>query len=205
MSKTLDLELVTGPTDEPVTLSEAKLQCKVEEDFTADDSYINSLIQAARSEIERKTNFALLTQTWKMFLQSWPGVDFIELPKPPLQSVTSIKYLDYDGNEQTFDAANYDVHTGRIPGYISLKPSKSWPSESLYPHDPIYIEWVAGYTGPAKIENRELIQAAKLIIAHWYQNREPVLLGQGANLASIPGGVDVLLIDARMRAKRHKK
>ena len=84
----MNLVLDTGPVSEPISLAEAKRQLRREADFTDDDVYIESLIKAARDVAETLSLHAMLTQTWKLYLDEWPDGDAIELPKPPLQSVT---------------------------------------------------------------------------------------------------------------------
>ena len=55
--------LVTAPTEEPVSLAEAKLHLRV--DYTNDDVLIGALITAARQHAENDTRRALVTQTWR--------------------------------------------------------------------------------------------------------------------------------------------
>ncbi|MCK4385369.1 MAG: phage head-tail connector protein [candidate division Zixibacteria bacterium] len=83
------LKLKTAPAVEPVTLTEAKNQLRV--DGAEDNALITALITTARQLAERDTKRAFITQTWKMYLDSVP--EEIEIPKPPLQSVESIKTI----------------------------------------------------------------------------------------------------------------
>ena len=64
------LTLATEPTAEPVTLAEAKTHCRV--DTSDDDTYITTLIKAARLYTEEATNRALITQTWDWYFDSFP-------------------------------------------------------------------------------------------------------------------------------------
>lgn len=68
----LQVKVVTAPAVEPITLTEAKLHCKV--DLTTDDDLITPLIVAAREEIERRTWRALITQTLELVLSAWPSL-----------------------------------------------------------------------------------------------------------------------------------
>ena len=83
------LKLKTAPAVEPVTLTEAKNQLRV--DGAEDNALITALITTARQLAERDTKRVFITQTWKMYLDSAPAE--IEIPKPPLQSVESIKTI----------------------------------------------------------------------------------------------------------------
>src|SRR5688572_5645345 len=99
------LTLVTPPVEEPVELDQAKLHLRETED--AEDELIEGLVLAARQHVETDTARALITQTWDLTVDSL-GCQ-IELPKPPVQSVTSVKYLDSEGVEQTLPTDQYRV------------------------------------------------------------------------------------------------
>lgn len=83
------LKLTVQPTVEPVSLEEAKLHLRV--DSADDNVLISSLIKTARELAEQETHRVFITQTWRMYLDQAPSV--IEIPKPPLQSIVSIKAI----------------------------------------------------------------------------------------------------------------
>jgi uncharacterized phiE125 gp8 family phage protein len=58
-----------GPSIEPLTATEAKLQCRV--DTTAEDALFTILIAAARSYVEEYLGRALLTQSWQLVQDDW--------------------------------------------------------------------------------------------------------------------------------------
>jgi len=102
----MGLKLVTPPSVEPITLSEAKLHLRVIQDN--EDALIESLITAAREYCEDFQNRAYVEQTWKLTFDEWPEFPF-ELPKPPLISVEKIEYKDDEGNVTEWDDDNYVV------------------------------------------------------------------------------------------------
>lgn len=134
--------LVTAPTGMPLSLDEATDHLRV--DHTSDDGYIQALIMAATEQVENITNRKLLTQTWKAYADRWPN-GYFTLPYGQLQSVTSVKYLDTTGASTTWDNTEYIVDIDSDPGRIVLGYNETWPNESLYPSNPIYIEFVCGY------------------------------------------------------------
>jgi len=138
-------KLVTLPAQYPISLSEAKKQCEIDDDDTAHDTYIKSLIMAATGRAEQYLHRRLVSQTWKLYLDTWPVENMIILPFGRLQSVTSIKYTDSDGDEITWDNDNYIVNTNSEHGQVVLGHGKTWPTETLYPSNPIKIEFVCGY------------------------------------------------------------
>jgi hypothetical protein len=94
----------------------------------------------------------------------WRGVGaYFVLPRPPLVSVTSLKYLDSDGTETTYDAANYIVSGVGREGRITLKSTATWPTVGDYP-EPLRIRYVAGYvTVPEPIVQAVLLDAAEAV------------------------------------------
>jgi len=134
--------LVTAPTGMIISLDEAKKQMNV--DHNEDDGYIQALIMSAIGQVENITRRRLLTQTWTAYANEWPDNGFI-MPFGNLQSVTSLKYKNSSGDESTVDSADYIVDTDSDPGRVILGYNKSWPTATLYPSNPIYIEFVCGY------------------------------------------------------------
>jgi uncharacterized phiE125 gp8 family phage protein len=161
--------LTVAPATEPVTTAEAKNHMRV--DIDDDDTLIDGMIEAGRDYFEDTSRRALITQTWRQNLDAWPEGDEIELPRPPLQSVTSIIYKDEDGNETTLPSSAYIVDTDSEPGRIVLAHGESWPTGTLFPANPIQITFVAGY-GDADDVPEKFKQAIKLLVAHWYEHRE---------------------------------
>ena len=182
------LKLVTGPTVEPVSLTEAKLHLRV--DGTDDDTVISALIVAAREAVEHIARRALISQTWELILDSWPDSPF-EVPLPPLSSVTSIKYKDEDGVEATFSSSSYVVDADSQPGRVALASEASWPGGTLYPVGGVRVRFVAGYGSAATAVPQRYKQAILLLVGHWYEHREEASEGRG--LTQVPFGVEALL------------
>lgn len=161
------LKLKTAPTAEPITLEEAKNYLKIE---TADDNVlINALITSARQLGEKCTRRAFITQTWQAFFDS-VSAEF-EIPKPPLQSVESIKVLDEEGNETTVDSSYYDVDKSEnSPGRVKLKSGCCWPTHRGFAS--FIVEFKAGY-GDAADSVPQLLKLRILqLIGHLYDNRD---------------------------------
>jgi uncharacterized phiE125 gp8 family phage protein len=161
--------LVTAPATEPVTLADAKLHLRVT--GTAEDSTLALYLQMAREAVEQECWRALLPQTWDLFLPAWPLDGVIYIPRPPLQSVTHLRYIDADGVQATYPASNYLIDTASEPGRLVLAPRCTWPSAVLTTANPIVVRFVAGYANAASVP--AVIRAAILLgIADIYANRE---------------------------------
>ena len=189
------LKLITAPATEPVSTSEAKSHLRV--DTTADDTLIGTLITAARQHVENHLRRALITQTWELVMDAFPAGDVIRLPRPPLVSVTSIKYTDVAGSESTFSSAAYVVDTDSTKGRVVLKSGESWPSDTLAAANGVRVRYVAGY-GAASAVPHPIRQAVLLLIGTLYENRESVLVAQGVTVAQLPFGVEALLMPYRI-------
>lgn len=169
------LKQTSAPASEPITLAQAKAQCRVE--ISDDDDLFNDLIiPSARQYIEEATRRAFITQTWRLSLECWPDRNYIELPKPPLVSVTSVTYTDNGGSATVLSSALYGVDTDSEPGRVVLNYGEVWPSVTLRTMNPIQIVYVAGYGASSAVPAR-FKQAILLLVGHWYENREAIVLG----------------------------
>lgn len=155
---------------------------------SVEDTLLTRLITAARKYCENFQNRAYITQTWYLWLDKWP--EYLEIPSPPLISVTSIKYYDTANTEATVTASDYYVDTNSEPGEIHLAYGKSWPSATLREKNGICVEFICGYGAASTSVPATVIQAILLLLSHWYENREAL---SEKPLFSIPMAVDSLL------------
>ena len=163
---------ISAPSSEPLTTAELKLHLRV--DHSDEDTYIDALGTAARRFCERATRRKFVTQTWDLMYDRFPSGGVFVLPDfSPLQSVSSITYTDTDGNTgQTVSSSDYTVDTSIEPPRIHEAYGASWPATRDIPNA-VSVRVVAGYGDPEDVP--ETIKAAiKLLVGHWYENREGV-------------------------------
>lgn len=184
------LKLITGPAEEPVSLAEAKLHCRV--DIDDDDALISGFITAAREVVEGIARRALIEQTLELVLDEFPGEDRLTLPRPPLLSVTSVKYTSEAGVEATFSSSSYVVDTDSEPGRVVLKSGYSWPATTLQVVSGVRVRFKAGFGDEAADVPQRYKQAVGLLVSHWYENREAIATS-GAVPKEVPFGVMALL------------
>src|SRR5258706_13905651 len=105
----------TGPTAEPVSLTEAKIQLRIATADTTYDTEVGNLLKAARQWVERRYGISLITQSrtqfqdqlyerypiYRNFLGPYYSRFPVMLMYPPVQSITSFKYYDTDQNLQS--------------------------------------------------------------------------------------------------------
>ncbi len=192
----MSLSLVTAPVGEPLTVAEAKLHLKVDVDADDDDALIDTLITAAREFVESYTHRFLLTQTWDERRDDFPNWydGAIWLPGPPLQGVTSVTYVDPGGVTQTWSASLYLVDAPR--GAKAAKGRLEPVFAQIYPvtrrqANAVTVRFVAGY-GAAAAVPASLKAAMKLLIGHWWLNREAGAIVR-ASADVLPFGVEALL------------
>lgn len=192
------LRRVSGPASEPVTTAEAKAHLRV--DLDDDDALIDGLVAAARQYCEQAISRSFLETTWDLTLSAFPawGVTTeraasgrlvypatstplerltagrIDLPIADLRSVASITYLDAAGDTRTLDPSAYRVVTG-APGRIVPAYGTAWPAHRIY-DEAVTVRFVAGYGADAASVPDCVKHAIKLLVGHWYVNREAVVL-----------------------------
>ena len=194
----------TAPTEQVLSTDEVIANARMNKRSSGKHlDHIQRLIQAATEYHEEHTAQQFLTATWEYFLESFPdrnnvdtfvdGRDLILLPKPPLISVTTVNYVDVDGVTQTLAATEYDVDINAKPGFISQAYNKSWPSIRTQ-RSAITIEFQAGY-GLATAVPETIKHALRMLVGHWYNNPEAVVVEEGRlTVVEVPMAYNMLLM-----------
>lgn len=175
----LDLVTAADIDNEPVTLHEAKDHLRV--DLGNDDTLITEMITAARQWGEQITRRALMTQTWEL-KRDWFPPDRVPLviPLPPLQSVTSVIYIDEDGASQTWANTNYTVETpsgdAPVKGRIIPNFEVDYP-ETQRIENAVTVQFVAGYGDDPPDVPRAIRNAMLTHLTQLYDLRSPVVVG----------------------------
>jgi uncharacterized phiE125 gp8 family phage protein len=187
--------LSVAPTVEPVSVAEMmggdddgpQGYMKIPND--AQNLRVAEMIKVARQTAERYTQRQFVTATWKMLFDAFPGsCGAIELPYPPLQSITSITYYDAAGDLQTLDASTYQVDIYHEPGMVQPEPDETWPDTELDRLNAVTITFKAGYGDAGTDVPEPLRMAVRMGAAHLYEHREdPIEVA----LKEIPGLLSV--------------
>ncbi len=170
----MTLTLVTPPATLPLSVPEMKLHARI--DVTDDDTLVSGFIKAATERLDGRDGslgICLITQTWKLSLDSFPSE--ISIPLRPCQSIDAITYLDGNGTLQTLAAPSYRVTgIGSIDGArIAPAYGTSWPA-TLPVADAVSITFTAGFGSTSASIPEPLRLAVAMRAAHLYEHRESV-------------------------------
>jgi uncharacterized phiE125 gp8 family phage protein len=164
-------KVITAPTYEPISAADVAEYIRVD-DLAEDQLLLDGMITAARQYLEQYLSRPIATQTLEEALTGW--ADPIVLDSS-LQSVTSIKYLDLNGVEQTLASNQYLVDTYSEPAQITPAYNVEFPELYAVPNN-VKIRYVAGYTSGGSPDlnpmPKPLRFAMMLIIGDLYANRE---------------------------------
>jgi uncharacterized phiE125 gp8 family phage protein len=185
------ITILTPPTAEPLSLAEARAHLRI--DTFDDDGALAGFILAARQHIESETGVALCTRTLLGTVDDFPAGKPLSLPVHPVQSVTAVRYHDTAGSLVTWSSAQWEADlTGNVPR-IAPRNGFAWPTPAKK-LGAVQVEFVAGYGGPELVP-QPVMQAMRLLVGHWYENREAVNVGNIVN--AYPMAVSMLLADYR--------
>lgn len=199
MANYISYRETSAPAAEPVTLAQAKAQLVVDTGFTDDDDLITSLIVAARQHCEKIMQRAIFNRTVTMQYDFFPYPYFrgsfnindrhslygtywrqfaIKLAYPACVSVSSITYVDLNGNTQTVSSSLYAVDTMSEPARIVPNPGMYWPYTQAYLPGSVKVDYTAGTWGDGVEENycpQSVCQAILMLVSYWYNQRDAAL------------------------------
>ena len=139
-------KVTTESAKMPVSLEDARLQLRLD-DLAHDDSYVEMLVYAQCSYVENQYQVALLSKTIEEYHCAFPTLSDspLWLRIAPFQSVTSVKYIDSTGTEQTWSSGEYDAKIFKSGAFVVPKPTYSWPSDMAMRPDAVKVTYEAGY------------------------------------------------------------
>lgn len=199
----MSLTQTSAPAAVVVSKADLKTHVNVESTFTTDDTLIESYVADATRYVERLTNRQLITATWVLRMDGFGDPDYrnagtIMVPKPPLQSITSIQYVDGAGDTRTWSASEYRVDLYGHPARITPEWGYAYPSTRPVMNS-VTITYVAGYGAAASDVPTDLALAVKFLAAFWYEQRMPFM---DAELRPVPMTVNALAAPFRVERLR---
>ena len=188
----MSLKTISIDGNEPISPDEAKRQLYIATSNSDNETELLGMITAARQYAENRTWRAIVEATYEYRLDAFP--ELIELPKPPAIIVSSVKYDDTDGVEQTVDASNYSVDTASEPARILRNSDFSWPATDNQ-IDSVRIRYKAGYDGTVNKLPGDMKAAMLMMVKHFFDNRDAVVVGKRSSIdaVEVPMSTNLLL------------
>ena len=187
---------ITPPADEPVTLAEARAQCRIDADDTSEDALLGVYIQAAREAAEQTLCRSIINSTWEQQLEAFPADGGIRLQQALATSITSVIYLNTAGSPITMSSATYQLQQSTQEAWLLPAVGTSWPATLSASNlvAAVRVRYVCGYgdtpaTVPAAIRQWLLMTVGTL-----YAQRESV--DAGGRVRELPSRFVDRLLDA---------
>ena len=173
---------ITAPVDLPVSVDEAKVFLRV--DGAEEDDLIEGLIGAAVDHLDGRSGIlgrCLVTQVWRYRFVSFQRC--IDLDMPGASSAV-VRYTDRDLADQTVQEDAIDLVETARGSRIVLADS----IDGIDWFGPVEADVTFG-TAPDAVPPA-IIQAIRMLVAHWFANREAVVSGTAS---ALPLGVQALI------------
>lgn len=187
-----------APTTLALTLQDCKRHLNVTS--TEDDALITTHIKAATNMLENRFNRCFVKQTRILKFDDFNDTKYMHTdkygrrriypPRSPLSSVSSIARLTSTGGTSTLPTSDYVVSTGDKPGFVGESYNATWPDVYAQPNS-VTVTYVAGHSTVSGGVPEHVKQAIRMIVAHWYRQREGVLIGSISK--EIEYGIDALM------------
>lgn len=198
----LDLELVTAPEAELVTIEELKAHLRV--DSADHDEFIIACRDAAVAHLDGFAGIlgrGLAEQEWCLYLDRFPA-GRIRLPLPPLLAVSEITYVDAAGDSQTLTEDDDFTVLAGARAEVTPVYGSTWPSVRCQPRA-VAITFTCGWAAPedgaawpAKLQ--PAIAAVKLMVGDLFANRESGVVGEATAEVKTSLTVERLLTPLRI-------
>jgi len=185
-----------SPDGLAISLSSAKLQCRIVEDD--EDDLLLAYIAASQEAVESVTGRALSSQQWRLSLDRFPASTRpIEIPRPPLVSIDTFTYLDANGDSQAM-VLDTDYHLdGDAEPALVYPPSTGWPTVHSTRRPTVILEYTCGHA-EARPAPAWAIQVVRVLVGHCYENRELVTTG---TIATKLPHIWELLVNSKVQAR----
>ncbi len=160
----MGLALITAPTAEPLTVTQAKLFLRI--DTTDEDNFIGECITAARNKVEEITHRQLMTAVYRYSTNQLICGNAILLPKPPVVSVAAVNAVNSDGVVSTLNASTYIIPIDAQPGQVIFTTTPDFDSRRP---DALRVTFTAGYGTASSFIPSALIQGMYLLLEPFYR------------------------------------
>lgn len=189
-----------GPQgDLPISVADAVEHCRAP---TVHEDQVESYLRAALAFVEDHTGLVLVRQDFILERDGWWGT--LRIPVYPVRDITSVKYWDENGVEQTVSASYYRWLRTENGAELRMLSTFTEPTLQDERTDVARVFIEAGYdiegaTGSG--DEADLVfphnarQCVLLLTEHWYENRSAA---DNVEVLSLPFAVQALLAQLRI-------
>lgn len=181
----MPLKRITEPTANCISVEECKDFLRIQ-GTTADDSLLQSCINAAERYAENYTKRSLRRQQWELRIDMFPGTSGeIELPRPPLSTASTDLIVNYVedttlGNTTQVNSTAYEIDYYSEPAKIYPAYDNEWPDTVRDVRNSVRITYYSGYNNTAIIP-QDIKHWLLLRVGSMYEHRESLMAGNFAN------------------------
>ncbi len=183
------LKRTTAASQSPITVDVLREHLRLDNDDTTHDTRLLEVRSAAVSLVESYLNRPLLTQTFELRLNGFPWSE-IELPVYPVQSITSVQYVDTSGSTQTWSSSEYtlDNYDDSVRAKVRPVYGEEFPT-TRSDYNVVTVTFDAGWSNPASVP-QSILRAILLVAGHFFENTEATA---PVSIEEVPLGVTALL------------
>lgn len=185
------LTVVTPPETSALDLSDLKKRLRWTHTDSEDD-IIEGWVRSASAYFEEQTARPPIVTGFEYWLAGFPTV--IELPRTPVQEVSSVKYVGSDGTLVTLSTDVYELVAPQGDycrrGWIQLKVGQSWPTV-VARHGAVRVAFAAGYGDEPSEVPEQVKTTIQLLVGQYHKYRaDTIETRQTQALTVLPRGVD---------------
>ena len=183
---------VLTDTSMVVALSDLKKHVAIDGSETYYNDMLTGMHDAAVEYLESRSRVTFRNSQWEVYASDLPcNRNPFYLPVWPVRSIQSVTYMDETGNSQT-PAYQSVLHTSPAAIYPAI--GEQWQRTQEDNVAAVAVFLTGGYANNAAIP-AQVKHAVKLLVAHWFRNRETVLIGTISK--DLEKAVDALLVQFR--------
>jgi len=164
----MSIKKAVSPIKEVISLTEAKAHLRVT--GSSDDTYITTLIVAARLWTERFLNTPLMATTFEVALDNFPR--FFDLTKMPLIKVERLSYFTNDVLTDV-SKSNYDIDNSGITARISPSNGFSFPTPDVRTNA-VRLRYTSGYLMPVLAASISTVNDTITVANHDFIDKDTV-------------------------------
>lgn len=164
----MSLTVTSAPSVEPISTAEAKEYLRIDTSDTSQDNILAIEIKAVRQRFEEYLQRTLITTTLSYEMNAHDMRNPIEIPRPPVQSITSLTtYDEASGSETSTVVANTKYQL--VNKAILVERNEGWDVNRRYRAGTLV--YVAGYGDASTDVPQDIVMAMLELLALRWERR----------------------------------